>query len=243
MRNFHFIWAVGFAGVLSLSAGAGCGSDDDEGGGKITGGTGGTSSGGTGGGTGGSTGGSAGASTGGSSGAATGGSAGASTGGSAGAGNLSCDGYCNSIMSNCTGANAQFTTKEICMAVCGSYPEGAKSDTSGNTLGCRLYHAGAASADADTHCPHAGPAGVGTCGSNCEGYCNMMLEFCPSEYQNAADCTTKCAAFDGATGTDYDASITSGPTLQCRIYHASAASLDAATHCTHAKQVPSGICL
>lgn len=238
MRNFHFIWSVGFASVLALGAVLGCGSDDDEGGGKIN-------TGGTGGSTGGS-GGSGGSSTGGSSGAATGGSSGAGTGGSAGGGNLSCDGYCNSMMMNCTGANAQFTTKEICMAVCGSYPEGQQSDTSGNTLGCRLYHAGAASGggtNADTHCPHAGPAGVGTCGSNCEGYCNMMLEFCPSEYTDAADCTTTCAGFDGAGASDYDASITSGPTLQCRIYHASAASLDAATHCQHALENPTALCL
>jgi hypothetical protein len=238
MRNFHFIWSVGFASVLALGLVAGCGSDDDEGGGKInTGGTGGST-----GGTGGSTGGASGASTGGSSGASTGGSSGAGTGGSAGGGNLSCDGYCTSIMASCTGANSQFTTKEICMAVCGSYPEGAQSDTSGNTLGCRLYHAGAASADAATHCKHAGPAGVGTCGSSCEGYCNMMLEFCPSEYQDAADCTTTCAGFEGATGPTYDSSMSAGSTLQCRIYHASAASLDAATHCKHAKELPTEIC-
>jgi len=44
---------------------------------------------------------------------------------------------------------------------------GSQGDTSGNTVQCRIYHAGVAgnpSTNAVTHCPHAGPNGAGVCG-------------------------------------------------------------------------------
>jgi hypothetical protein len=35
----------------------------------------------------------------------------------------------------------------------------------GNTLECRIYHAGVAAGDAAFHCPHAGPTGAEVCGT------------------------------------------------------------------------------
>ena len=49
-------------------------------------------------------------------------------------------------------------------------------DTTGNTIGCRLYHAGAAAADPVLHCPHAGPTGGNVCGSWCDNYCQLMAQ-------------------------------------------------------------------
>jgi hypothetical protein len=77
---------------------------------------------------------------------------------------LSCDAYCASIATNCTGANTQYGMLDFCMASCESFPVGAATDTSGNTLGCRTYHAGAAAGDPAVHCVHAGPGGAGVCG-------------------------------------------------------------------------------
>jgi len=42
------------------------------------------------------------------------------------------------------------------------YP-GKENDAAGDSVGGRLYHAGAALADAPLHCPHAGPGGADVC--------------------------------------------------------------------------------
>jgi hypothetical protein len=49
-----------------------------------------------------------------------------------------------------------------CTATCASFTVGTSqvTDTSGNTLGCRIYYARAPSMmEAATHCAHAGPGG------------------------------------------------------------------------------------
>src|SRR5262245_2561842 len=75
-----------------------------------------------------------------------------------------CTDYCNIIMGNCTMGNAQYSGMDQCVASCKAFKVGTAMDTSGNTLGCRQYHAGAAAGDPNTHCPHAGPGGDGMCG-------------------------------------------------------------------------------
>src|SRR5690606_21031983 len=89
-----------------------------------------------------------------------------------------CQIYCDTIMANCTGANAQYADEAECMTVCRTAGWAAGEEVtatgplSGPTLGCRTYHAGApAASDPATHCPHAGPTGAATCGSLCEAYC------------------------------------------------------------------------
>src|SRR5262245_21435906 len=80
---------------------------------------------------------------------------------------LTCTAYCSRIMTNCAGANHQYTSMTTCLNSCAAYPPGVDSDKSGNTLGCRIYHAGAAGMDPTTHCRHAGPGGDTQCGDNC----------------------------------------------------------------------------
>lgn len=86
-----------------------------------------------------------------------------------GAGTSDCGTYCSSIMAICTGDNAQYASAADCMAQCTelSWPAGTAGATSGNTLACRTYHAGAARdmMMPAVHCPHAGPTGGGVCGS------------------------------------------------------------------------------
>ena len=72
---------------------------------------------------------------------------------------LDCATYCAEIQANCTGAKAQYPTMDQCTKTCASFTVGTSTvtDTTGNTLGCRINYAVAASTMPEAHCPHAGP--------------------------------------------------------------------------------------
>lgn len=168
----------------------------------------------------------------------TGGGGAAGTGGTGGGGTgtatePTCEAYCTAVTKNCTGEVAVYASKDVCVAACKNMPVGKLADTSGNTLGCRTYHAGAAAGSMENavmHCPHAGPGGAGYCGSNCEGYCNLAQGACDT-YESTAACSTACAGFSDME--PFTAKAVTGNTLQCRLYHASVASADPTTHCPH----------
>jgi hypothetical protein len=135
------------------------------------------------------------------------------------------------------------------MAVCAKLPLGASDgETSGNTVGCRQYHAGASapasSTNSTTHCPHAGPSGGGVCGSMCEAYCNVSMMACTggnSLYASNAICMSVCMGWN-TSGVIGDAG---GATYQCHLYHAGVALTDAAsatTHCPHAGGSGATVC-
>jgi hypothetical protein len=152
-----------------------------------------------------------------------------------------CAAYCAKIQMNCTSApdagdNVQYASTQACSDYCmtaAAWPAGATGDQSGNTIGCRLYHAGAAAADPVLHCPHAGPTGGGVCGSLCDNYCQLMAKNCTgaNAQYDATTCMTKCAMIP-TTGKAGDMA---GNTVQCRIYHLSAAATDPVLHCPHSK--------
>jgi hypothetical protein len=156
---------------------------------------------------------------------------------------LDCTSYCSAIMTNCTGANAQYPDMAHCMGSCTAFPVGTLADRAVNTLGCRLYHAGAPSAATPaTHCFHAGPGGAGAdgttsqCGADCDGFCNIMTSAaCPGKYADLAACQTACAAF--ASAPPFHSAAT-GNNRQCRLYHATNAIATGAApgnvHCDHA---------
>lgn len=169
-----------------------------------------------------------------------------STSSSSGGATLDCKSYCGEIMANCTGANAQYKDEATCEAVCAGFPTPGKlGDTSGDTLGCRIYHGGdpAKSAPA-THCEHAGPTGgdqdvtdamAGTCGEGCEAFCAIQAKVCTganAPYKDIPTCMTDCKTFKKDTAaytiTDVDTND-----FGCRVYHLSAATADPATHCKH----------
>lgn len=121
------------------------------------------------------------------------------------------------------------------MGAAAAFAPGMDTDTSGNTLGCRQYHTGAAAGDAVTHCPHAGPSGGGACGAICEGFCDVATVVCPNEFKDKASCTTSCEGWT-SNMMPYNTSFTSGNTTECRLYHLSVAATDATqamTHCPH----------
>ncbi len=147
-----------------------------------------------------------------------------------------CEGYCTTLLANCTGNNSQFTGMDQCVASCAAYPTGTIADTSGNTLGCRAYHAGAAAGSATaatTHCAHAGPGGDGTCGTVCDGFCQIAQKYCTGAnqvYTSLPDCKATCAL----AKVDLRFSVTPEPTgaqQACLLYHAQEGSVVPADHC------------
>ena len=166
-----------------------------------------------------------------------------------------CAAYCDKVTASCTGANAQYADEAGCLAYCGTagkIPAGAAADTTGNTIGCRTYHATVAGSEPGTteatHCPHAGPTGGNVCGTWCENYCHLAMTNCTGQnaiYADSAACMTACAAITVSQSTD--AVITSGDSIQCRIYHLGVAGSEgdtsAAVHCPHGKAAPTEICV
>jgi hypothetical protein len=175
-----------------------------------------------------------------------GGSAGSSSGmaGSAGSAGTTaasplCQEYCDTVATSCTGPNAQFASAVACLAVCALLDPGTPGDTSGNTVECRLGRAqlAAGTGEPGNYCFSAGPGGAGACGSNCDGFCTLMTQKC-TELGDDAACLQACAQVpdlaQGSTKQTYNASLQAGDSLQCRLFHVSAASVDPGTHCIHA---------
>jgi hypothetical protein len=178
--------------------------------------------------------------------------------GSDGAIAQTCAFYCATIAQNCTGLNQEYTDKETCLAMCVNFDPGFATDTTQDSLGCRISHVVAAASDPDVNCRAAGPTGGGTCGADpCEAFCELDTALCGSmanpPYTSAVACETACdmgadAGYAYLTGGDAgDISFESGNTLNCRIYHLEAAYEPAnqpaamTTHCPHTEQV-SAVC-
>lgn len=164
-----------------------------------------------------------------------------------------CAGYCAALSVACAGENAQFANEDACLAYCQDWAAlapGNAADTEGNTVGCRLYHAGVAAQspqNAAAHCPHAGPAGGSVCGSWCDNYCDLAAANCTGEaslFDDAASCQEACAAFDA----DGEAGSTAGASVQCRIYHLGVAGSDPTggsmeEHCAQGAPDGGGVCV
>lgn len=186
---------------------------------------------------------------------------------------LDCPSYCTEIQAHCTGANAQYPDPAHCLATCASFTVGTSklTDTSGNTLGCRINYAGAPSMTAPaTHCAHAGPGGdlitapaPAFCsgGDVCTSFCTLEIKACGSldaplpgnpkdstgnallQYRNMADCMTSCAGFDK---THAYSTAAAGDSLACRLSHATSAAIsvtpDGAMNCSATAANPTGPC-
>ena len=158
-----------------------------------------------------------------------------------------CANYCATVMANCTGDNAQYSSEAECLSYCNDasgWDAGNEGDTAGNTIGCRTYHGGdPAKSDAATHCPHAGPSGANVCGTWCDTYCDLVFNNCTGGdkiYDTEAECKTACAAFP----TDGEIGAVEFNTVQCRIYHlGTPAATDAGTHCPHGAEDGGGVCV
>lgn len=174
--------------------------------------------------------------------AGTGGGSGAGGGGNdIDAAKTLCERYCDTVMANCTGDNPVYRSRTICDSVCATLPPGQPGDTSGNTVECRLHFAELAATlgEPTLNCPAAGPGGDGLCGENCEGFCTIALNACPNSPVSGIQCDTICAKLPDPGG--YTSNMDTGNTIECRLYHASAATFDPDNHCKHVAGV--GACL
>ena len=170
---------------------------------------------------------------------AAGGSGAAGTGGTPLA--QTCDAYCAAIQTACTTSHQQYGDVETCKTSCAAFPTGAAADTSGDTLGCRIHFtvlAGASAEAAATYCTKAGPGGDGACGSNCDGYCDIVMMYCTAAnmakiYDDRAACMADCATHaTDATYTTGDPGRTDfGNEVACELYHAVMGSQAPGEHC------------
>jgi len=168
----------------------------------------------------------------------------------------SCSAWCAAIFNStfqsvCNTTTPDFNTQDNCNSWCNSTNQtlGNDGDVSGNTLGCRIYHAGVAagSTPPTAHCDHASMMGGDTCGTRCEAYCqNAMYGPCVGSYGSMSDCMTVCATFptsnpafpNNAPGADIAANLPAtnwANNVQCRNYHAAFPSMfgQMDAHCAH----------
>jgi hypothetical protein len=149
---------------------------------------------------------------------------------------------------NCVGANAVYKTKSACLAMCAAFPLGTSADTSGDTVGCRIYHGGGPSFMAPAvHCQHAGPFGYGICapltvagGTNvgCQAFCEIQAKICSTNYARIDACLADCQTYPFSNTPASSNPITavgptSGNTFECRAYHLTAAADNPIVHCPH----------
>ena len=161
------------------------------------------------------------------------------SGGAAGdaAGPSVCDEYCTAVMASCTGTFAVYTSLDACLSVCAALPEGKPGDRNVDSVQCRLHAALIAADEVPHYCPIAGPGGNGECGSNCESLCGLRENICATyKSGDLATCQQTCAKLSdlGTYSTDLNVGQYSGPHVQCRLYHVSAAAADdPEQHCLH----------
>ena len=156
-----------------------------------------------------------------------------------------------------TVGEAPFSTMTACMHACALMPAGKVGDQSGNTVGCRTYHAMAAGGGASaaaTHCPHAGMSGGGVCGDRCANFCALAASLCTPangvtdpQFTSAADCMSQCGKAPFAFDASEPEIVVDTPTLNCAFYHLGeafsmpmATGGTAADHCSDFRQTNPG---
>lgn len=146
-----------------------------------------------------------------------------------------CTTYCDAVLDSCKGGQAQYASRNECLAFCARLPPGKARDSEGDSVACRQFYAGSpARTDSAQFCGAAGPfGGGGICGERCPIFCALALGACstpsgpdasPPPYRSYADCQSTCLGFafkDG--GVDGGGELATGPssgnTLNCRLYY------------------------
>ncbi len=158
---------------------------------------------------------------------------------------LDCPTYCDAVGSGCDATDKQYETGKVCLDVCARIPVGTADNPTGNTLACRIDAAVKAlnTGEPSLTCASAGPAGGSptpdggaACGTNCDAFCLLVQKVCPAQFgeqwlDNRDACLAECATFPDKGS--YTTAIKSGNSVQCRVYHANAATQDSVMHCPH----------
>ena len=75
------------------------------------------------------------------------------------------------------------------------------------------------------------------CGSNCDAFCDVLEQVCASDfaahYADPSECSSDCQDNFPDLGS-YDVSMSAGDSVQCRLWHLAAATVDPNLHCQHA---------
>ncbi len=174
-----------------------------------------------------------------------------------------CDEYCSKVMANCRPASGNepnrrvYDSRRECLAACEAFPIGKSSDLTENTVGCRIYHAGASATSPAVHCSHASPTGDGHCGldedspvtGNCTSYCLLYRKGCEdefdAEFKDLAECALECTSELADRGATKDQGYSVDMArdedgMQCRVYYAVKAIAGDAEACE--KAALSGTC-
>jgi hypothetical protein len=154
-----------------------------------------------------------------------------------------CTEYCQIQLAACDKELAQYETEQQCLDVCAVFAAGTNADKTENTVGCRRYHAFSATLAPEQHCSHSGPTGDGHCGDtskvetghtgNCESYCALLAEACPTEFESemvdAEQCMANCVELpEAAPDSKYSlVSAAESTGLSCRILQTARAFADA----------------
>jgi len=152
-----------------------------------------------------------------------------------------CREYCATVGANCTGTNQQYASSTACFAVCELLPPGSAGETTpSNTVQCRMRRAALAGTTGEpgNYCYSAGPGGAEECGSDCDGFCALMTQKCGDDMGPLNQCLSACSIIPDLSrppdNLHYNVSQQAGDSLQCRLFHVSAASVDPVGHCVHA---------
>lgn len=168
---------------------------------------------------------------------------------------LTGEAYCDLMQNYCIEEvlhDEDFCLSFVADAVPNAIAVGSLTDSSENSLGCRIRHAleaetAEAAGDEPARraaCEKAALTGGETCGSYCENYCDLALQTCNSvrnaEYAGTplfmsggtpsrSDCEAACPGYsdqvlDGVSQTDQLFGY--GGTVQCRIHHLQAAVVE-----------------
>jgi hypothetical protein len=136
--------------------------------------------------------------------------------------------FCASYQATCVDASLA-TPYTDCEAEAEAFEVGDQSDTTGNTLGCRIYHMDAAQ-----------PLANIDIGLDVDLFCTTYDETCavPSLGTAYTDCAAEAAAFEVGNEDEF-----SGNTLACRSYHLEVAfQQEPEVHCPHASPDGGGVC-
>jgi hypothetical protein len=160
----------------------------------------------------------------------------------------SCQSFCATVDANCTLENQVYKDQAQCNGVCKWLPPGDANESSAeqNTVACRADAAKNAGLETDPEkqtadCQAASPGGGNQCPTgntgNCEVYCNLLQNVCPNDVL-PVDCLTSCQGLRVDPGNyNLDTNYT-GDSVQCRLVHLSAATVDPTTHCPHVNFFP-----
>jgi hypothetical protein len=149
-----------------------------------------------------------------------------------------CASYCAGMTATCPDA---YMSEDDCLALCAAYAwdSGTPGDFGGNSLECRLSYLGlamnAAAADRGGLCKAAGASGGRTCGDPCANYCASATRICPAVLEGI-DCLRACPGGPDLPGP----AISSGDTIDCRIYWVGRAAQDPSLCAAGAPNPPAG---